>query len=159
MATYPNVRIAKVNSGGPPATQAYAPTAASTFKAGDIVRLLQAGTVSIAVDDETTALGVALTDAEKSAGVLNTAVTVALFNADTVFSIRNSGVAFTDVDKDLSSAVDLTAGQWSIVNQTAGNALCRALEADPTDSSRVLFCVLAAKAQGAPFGTAAADAA
>ena len=136
-----------------PIIRTYPAAASETFKAGDIIRLIDDGTTKIAVTDETTALGQAYEDASPGVRTL-----VAVFAPGHLWSIKNSGTAFASPHRDEAAAANLSATVWTCTCGTAGNALFDVVDGDATDATRVLVQVIGSKSQAQGYGTAAADA-
>jgi len=147
----PAFRVAQVDGGAAPTTREYVTSAAQTFSRGDVVRLLAAGTVSEAVDDETTALGIAAADAD-----VGNPIPVIEFVAGMVFSAANSGDAFAVDDKGDLCSLNVAAGTHTVVVGTAGNGLFKIIGNDATDSSRVLVACVSAQSQAPSMGAVAA---
>jgi len=153
----PDFRVAQTTHGGHPMIEEKAPTAAQTFLAGQCVALVAAGTVTELADAATAGYGVALDSALDADGNLRATVRVAVFDGNTIFSARNVGAAF------VYATHQGDAHDFELVGSTSGveigaagaSSMFHALRADPTDSSRVLVTVPAAKSQYDPFGTVA----
>ena len=150
----PAFRIAQTEGGVMPSIAHYPVAAGSTFLLGDVVRLLNDGTIVVAADNDAAALGTALADGAANVGKN---IPVAMFSATMIFSAVNSGSAYTAAARGDLCSLDITTGVHSIVVGTAGNGLFDIVGEDTTDSSRVLVRVPVARSQAPGYGSAAPD--
>lgn len=121
------IEIAKTLSGGPPAILTFGEAATQSFKAGEVVYLVN-GLVTLYSAAGTKILGIAMKDAS---GVTSDSVPVALACDDTIFCANLSGSLTTTI-ATIGIAYPLAAAsnKWHVntATTTSGNALIVGLD-------------------------------